>query len=739
MKSAKAPATENSSHRRSQPVRQTRTNPPRSIANLGRSGGAGRDSIGGAEQPIDIFPAITHFADAITALPKELVRHFTLLKEVDAKLFTPEDQLFRLVEAAINAPVSEARPNNEASSANAPGSAPMSAQNSSSGIAFNHSVQSVPSVDESSRDAVFDPSNLPRRHLFRQTALKIQEMLVSLEEKNHVISTANEALQAQLTRIEDVWPHLEGEFSDEAKWGSTTHWAYPENRFSKASHVDRTRRDGAAAISAAAQALADEAAARSDARKQAVQAKKNSRNHNNNHNHSNAHNHESEGDDHDGKHKPEAPKKTAKSRKTATATETANVGLGISTAATNNGNPPQKRRKVEKTTNGAAATTDRAMSSVFGNAAPKAKTTSPRATPAPEAPKKRKALPSGSGQSKKRYVPKSAGDAPKTGSNIVICSRNGVIGLSNSVNSSPVITELPEPKLPPVRASPVPVPTPNPARTRSRQNSIQTVNTDSNKARPTSSASNKPNGNAASTPTTGAPAASALRNGAEPKTPKETSAPIKTENPKKEAEKTETVSTPPVPPPTTTATTSTTTTAVTTTAATTGSKKDTKKPEENDRKSESLPPVPQTTTVTTKSGRASKPSTPALATFQEAVQPRARSSRNNDATGTGKKNQKKAAPAIHAAVAAQLAEEDTNSSMQGDEDDGDVDADEPTYCYCNGVSYGEMVACDAVECPREWFHLDCVGLKVAPTSTAKWYCEDCKERLKAGGKKANGR
>ncbi|KAF4503718.1 p33ING1b (ING1), partial [Fusarium agapanthi] len=330
MKSAKAPAAENSSHRRSQPVRQTRTNPPRSIANLGRSGGADRDSIGGAEQPIDIFPAITHFADAITALPKELVRHFTLLKEVDAKLFTPEDQLFRLVEAATNAPVSEARPNNEASSANAPGSAPISAQNSSSGIAFNNSVQSVPSVDESNRDAAFDPSNLPRRHLFRQTALKIQEMLVSLEEKNHVISTANEALQAQLTRIEDVWPHLEGEFSDEAKWGSTTHWAYPENRFSKASHVDRTRRDGAAAISAAAQALADEAAARSDARKQAVQAKKNSRNHNNNHNHSNAHNHDSEGDDHDGKHKPEAPKKTAKSRKTATATEIANIGLGIS-------------------------------------------------------------------------------------------------------------------------------------------------------------------------------------------------------------------------------------------------------------------------------------------------------------------------------------------------------------------------------------------------------------------------
>ena len=333
MKSAKTPATENSSHRRSQPVRQTRTNPARSTANMGRSG-AGRDSIGGADQPIDIFPAITHFADAITALPKELVRHFTLMKEVDAKLFIPEEQLFRLVEAATNAPASEARPNNEVSSAIAPSSAPMSAQNSSTGNALNNSAQSVHSVDESHRDLVFDPSNLPRRHLFRQTALKIQEMLVSLEEKNHVIGTANEALEAQLIRIEDVWPHLENEFSDEAKWGSTTHWAYPENRFSKASHVDRTRRDGAAAISAAAQALADEAAARSDARKQAVQAKKASRNHNNNHNNSNNHNHDSEGDDHDGKHKPEPPKKTTKSRKStataaAAAAETANVGLGI--------------------------------------------------------------------------------------------------------------------------------------------------------------------------------------------------------------------------------------------------------------------------------------------------------------------------------------------------------------------------------------------------------------------------
>ncbi|KJK86237.1 hypothetical protein H633G_09923 [Metarhizium anisopliae BRIP 53284] len=77
--------------------------------------------------------------------------------------------------------------------------------------------------------------------------------------------------------------------------------------------------------------------------------------------------------------------------------------------------------------------------------------------------------------------------------------------------------------------------------------------------------------------------------------------------------------------------------------------------------------------------------------------------------------------------------------MQGDDEDGDIDGDEPTYCYCNSVSYGEMVACDADDCKREWFHLACVGLKVAPGSRTKWYCEDCKERLKMGAKKSGGR
>ena len=49
--------------------------------------------------------------------------------------------------------------------------------------------------------------------------------------------------------------------------------------------------------------------------------------------------------------------------------------------------------------------------------------------------------------------------------------------------------------------------------------------------------------------------------------------------------------------------------------------------------------------------------------------------------------------------------------------------DEPTYCYCNQVSFGEMVGCDGDDCKREWFHLPCIGFKNPPKG--KWYCDDC--------------
>lgn len=51
------------------------------------------------------------------------------------------------------------------------------------------------------------------------------------------------------------------------------------------------------------------------------------------------------------------------------------------------------------------------------------------------------------------------------------------------------------------------------------------------------------------------------------------------------------------------------------------------------------------------------------------------------------------------------------------------DPNEPKYCTCQQVSFGEMIACDNKECPIEWFHFPCVNLKLKPKG--KWYCPEC--------------
>lgn len=53
-----------------------------------------------------------------------------------------------------------------------------------------------------------------------------------------------------------------------------------------------------------------------------------------------------------------------------------------------------------------------------------------------------------------------------------------------------------------------------------------------------------------------------------------------------------------------------------------------------------------------------------------------------------------------------------------------IDPDEPTYCLCEQVSYGEMIGCDNDECPIEWFHFSCVGLHHKPKG--KWFCPKCR-------------
>ena len=54
----------------------------------------------------------------------------------------------------------------------------------------------------------------------------------------------------------------------------------------------------------------------------------------------------------------------------------------------------------------------------------------------------------------------------------------------------------------------------------------------------------------------------------------------------------------------------------------------------------------------------------------------------------------------------------------------DIDPDEPTYCLCDQVSYGEMIGCDNDLCPIEWFHFNCVQLTGKPKG--KWFCPKCR-------------
>lgn len=437
----------------------------------------------GPEQPIPIFPGITHFADTMTALPKEIVKHFTLLKEVDSKLHAPEKNLFALVKQALansddfNLSQATAGPVNEALNT----AVSSSAQNNATGTGVNGSVPAPPP----NAPHLADMHKFSQLQLLQHVGGEAREMLVALEEKCHVITVAIEALNKQHQRVEEIWPHLCEEFSDEAKYGSTTHWAYPENRAGRANNnaqAERTRREGAASLSAAAQAIAEEHAARSDARKQAVAAKKSSKNQVQ----------ESDFDDIDNKNKAEPTKKSsAKSRKPAGGESPATVGLGITNAGGPNGNPAPKRRKVEKTPAGTAPQ-ERAMASLFGNNGTKPKASSPAETPAPDAPtKKRKALPTSANQAKKRFVFHYRDSLISVSpTDLNHNSRNGAG--PPSVTSSPVIGNFPEaPK--PGRSSPAPSAAPRPVSSRARQNSTHSA-MENGRQRAASSASTKPNG-----------------------------------------------------------------------------------------------------------------------------------------------------------------------------------------------------------------------------------------------------
>jgi len=269
--------------------------------------------------------------------------------------------------------------------------------------------------------------------------------------------------------------------------------------------------------------------------------------------------------------------------------------------------------------------------------------------------------------------------------------------MSPSVTSSPVIGSFPDNVKLGGRNSPAPPSAPRPASSRGRQNSTTQPNTEASKPRQPLPTASKPNGVSVVLPELAPPPPNGAR--AAPEKAKEPIAPPPPPPPKQDTAKTEPENM---------------ATAGSITAS--GNKKESSaKIDEIRPKKEPTPSsTPIMQTITTKSGRASKPSTPALATFAEA-QARAASRPSRATEPTIKRSHKKGGSAAAAAALAARRAEDAANGRQPDDEEED-----PLYCYCNGVSYGEMIACDADDCAKEWFHLECVGLKVAPKGNGKF-------------------
>ncbi|KAI9841621.1 MAG: hypothetical protein M1838_003493 [Thelocarpon superellum] len=740
MKTAQAVPTTTASGRR-QPVRQTRTNPPRAPAVAPRAHPAGRAADTTARSgrpPADaqpgFFPAITHFTDAITALPKEVVRHFTLLKEVDAKACGPEETLGQLTDLALHTPPPPRNPPSAASTSVAPsaGSAnpPLPAQDASAPDAVVEHSRRGPDAAQPDADA----ASMARRHLFLNLRYVLSEMLMTLDEKNHVIATANEALQKQLVRANSSFPYIDHEISDEARYGSLTHWAYTDKTAGKVNGAvgtaERSRRDVAAAngLAAAAAALNEEAAAaRSESRREAMMARR-------------YRNLALDPDHEDGRARPRdpaahvsvGPQLNKKMRGGANARRVADpagpVGLGIAHGpAVTIGNPPVKRRRAEKAVNGvtaaaaAAASTERSMTGVFGNSGPATKLHGGSRAGTPNA--------EGAGRKRGRGGG-GVGGPPRKRHNT-----NGSAIPSPLMASSPIQGTFTTTKDLP-RHSPPTGANSRPVSARARKNSSHSVAPEATTARhrPSSSASAKAppaNGlasNSADADTAAKNAGRGTTDGKEgmtddvapPAEPMQVDGSVAGAG----AGKSETNGTPVV------------------SHSTQDTADHAVKGEEVETNHIGPPPEIRHTSIST-TRKASKNSTPVTATFSDApTKGRARPARAhaNSHDGLSKRSHKKgaavpAAPHLVLTVGAQPAAEEAVSAHDDDDEDDDT---EPRYCYCNQVSYGEMVACDADNCPREWFHLDCVGLTKAPTKNAKWYCDECKENIKKSKVGGNG-
>ncbi|KAF2104667.1 hypothetical protein NA57DRAFT_51481 [Rhizodiscina lignyota] len=649
------------------------------------------------------FPAITHFTDSVTALPKEVISHLSMLKEVDAKIHNPEQELLKLADT-IDAlpPAQRYQPTGLTAAHSLAGSANGSVNGNASPATGQYLGREIQSSQPRAEDLQTADMNL-RRQLMFNLCFTINHLNPILDEKIAVLATANESLKMQLERMDSSYRYIDQEISEEARLGSLTHWAYidRESKKSGAAAGERSRRDAAGvhALASAAAAHEGEPSSRSEARREAMMAKK----------HRNQHV-DSDFDDRPPAKKPHGNK----GRKHGETAEAKIAGLGVA-----NGAAPPKRRKVEKG-QPMERSISGAMAQIRGNAA------SPRETPGSDfAPVKRKKPGPAPGTTRKRPQPLNAN--------------------SPQLASSPL-----QPGFPAGTAS-------RPNATRARQNSQ--ANVLSEKARPPSSASNRPP-NGSATPalkpvddvTMGGEEtmSGALPPGAETLKREETDA-----HPDDTATAQEADSIPAVTMTTRGARASKTATPIVSTFPGDALNPRVRSTRNNGNGGSAGTAAADANGAMT-SKRGHKRGAASIAQSVHAASG-ANSRRASiiadgapevDATAaialerTSSRPQRNRKSAVHEDEAVDVNDEEDvdmeGEDAEGEEIEGSEEGEdgEPRYCFCNEVSYGTMVGCDGDDCEKQWFHLSCVGLREAPKSDETWYCADC---LGKNGKRVGSR
>ena len=669
---------------RRQPARRARNNPSRSTTNTIHARGSNHVRPENAAEMEDeepgFCPALTHFTDAIGALPKEMVRHYQGIKEADGKLWTNQGHLRQLITHAKKMPkiYREDRSSPEAMetiTADAPDSvtAPSSHASEPSDV-----VQTLTILRNTAPAAV---STEQRRLLLASTNHTLKQMMTPLDEKILYVQNAVERLEYQISRCEESYPYIANEVSDEVRLGSMTHWALVDRTMDKKSTVEggRTR---LATTNLAAHLDLDAPAGRSEARREAVAARK-QRN-------------QPLDSDFDDSRVGSKRAYTGKGRRAdnGLAVNGAVAGLEIS-----NGHvaAPTKRRKVEKGPSVATSVPMERGPTLGSNLGSKANG-SPRDTPMVDGGKKRgraTALTNGIGRR-------------RLGPGLYLLTRTNILRRNNATAAAAVTTTL--------VSSPISVPftskeaphkspaigTQRGQPPRGRQNSTQVGVQDTGR-RPSSSTSVKAtNGNGLHIAMTDVREVSSLTG--------RSSVDIKSSMKEAVNDQGEHL--------------------IEDVAngdgagdlrggllmGTRTSERSTKRDEadvESRKSSKDRPP-----SISTRGGgKTSKTTTPISASFAE--NHRSRQARAADQVPLKRSHKKGAGIAAQLAAAQAAAHDEEYSSMQGDEEEEEEEEEEEgaegeKYCYCNKGSYGNMVGCDGPDCTRSWFHLECVGLSKAP-------------------------